>query len=199
MSELSKKIIGLTGSIASGKSIVSNYLKDKGYQVIDADLIVKDLYENNEYLKREIVKVFSDNVVVNNKIDKKKISNLVFKDDLLLNKLNNIIHPLVIKKIITEINEKDGLIFLDIPLLFETGIDKICDVIIVIDVDDDIRLSRLLNRDEITYEKALSIDKKQMSSDLKKIQADYLINNNSDINNLYQEIENVLLKLKEND
>lgn len=199
MSELSKKIIGLTGSIASGKSIVSNYLKDKGYQVIDADLIVKDLYENNEYLKREIVKVFSDNVVVNNKIDKKKISNLVFKDDLLLNKLNNIIHPLVIKKIITEINEKDGLIFLDIPLLFETGIDKICDVIIVIDVDDDIRLTRLLNRDEITYEKALSIDKKQMSSDLKKIQADYLINNNSDINNLYQEIENVLLKLKEND
>lgn len=197
MSKLSKKIIGLTGSIASGKSQVSNYLKTNGYKVIDADVIVNDLYENDNNLKEKLITLLGKEIIVDNKINKKIISNLVFNDDKLLKQLNDLIHPLVIDYIKQEINKNNDIIILDVPLLYEAGIDKLCDYTIVIDVDDNIRLERLLKRDGISYEKAVKINDKQLNNKIKKNKADFVIDNNSSLEELYQQVDKVLMKIKE--
>ena len=87
MREMSKKVIGITGNIASGKSAVTDYLSKKGYQIIDTDKITQDVYDNNDYFKNEVIKLFGNEVLKDNVIDKKQISKIVFNDSIKREKL----------------------------------------------------------------------------------------------------------------
>ena len=116
------KVIGLTGSIAVGKSTVTHYLLTHGYQVVDADLLAHHALEKGTSCYEKVINIF-DCLDENQNIDRKKLGKIVFQDKNKKQILENIIHPYVIEQMQTSILEcQDDLIFLDIPLLFEAQI-----------------------------------------------------------------------------
>ena len=191
-------IIGITGSIACGKSTVSNYLKSKGYIVIDADKIGHEALDD-DYVKEKLILAFGNEILEDNKINRQKLGELVFGSSSNLNVLNSIVHPEIRKKILEKIDKNNDkeLIFIDVALLFEAKFDDLVDKIIVVYVDENIQLTRLMKRNSITQEEALNRIKSQMSSIEKVKLADYTINNNLDVTNTYIQIDKVLLELKE--
>src|SRR5699024_4215946 len=121
------KIIGLTGGIASGKSTVSNILKDKGYKIIDADIIAREIIEINKPAYKDIINFFGDSIINKDKtINREELGNIVFSDSDSLKILNNITHPYIYKSMKEYIKKycDKNILFLDIPLLFEE-IDEI--------------------------------------------------------------------------
>lgn len=190
-------IIGITGSIACGKSTVSNYLKSKGYIVIDADKIGHEALDD-DYVKEKLILAFGNEILEDNKINRQKLGELVFGNSSNLNVLNSIIHPEIRKKIlekIDKINDKE-LIFIDVALLFEAKFDDLVDKIIVVYVDENTQLTRLMKRNSISKKEALSRIVSQMSPIEKAKLGDYTVNNNLDVINTYEQVDKVLSELK---
>ncbi|MCI5724640.1 MULTISPECIES: dephospho-CoA kinase [Fusobacterium] len=185
-------IVGLTGGIASGKSTVSNYLKNKNYKIFDADLIAKEISQKKE-VEEEIVSNFGVSILdeSTNKIDRKKLKKAVFEDEKKLNILNSIIHPKVYSffENIKIRSKKEEVIIFDVPLLFESGMDKLCDKIVLVSSDDKIKIARMIKRDMIDEKLAEKIISVQMS-DVEKIKkADIVIENNGSLEELFSKIE----------
>ena len=183
-------IIGLTGGIASGKSTVSKYLVEKGFKVYDADKIAKDISEKKS-VQEEIILTFGNKILdKNGNIDRKKLKEIVFENKEKLEKLNGIIHPKVIN-FYKELKEKktDKVIIFDVPLLFESGIDKFCDKILVVISDYEIQLNRIIERDKINRELAEKIIKSQLSNEERIKKADVVIENNSSLEDLFEKVE----------
>ncbi len=189
-------IVGLTGSIASGKSTAADHFKSRNIPVIDSDVIVKDLWrENNDMiLKAESLFGFP----IKSETDKEKIKKLIFDDKKLRLKLNEIIHPYVFKKIndqlITFENEK--IVVIDMTLLFEVGYDKKCDVTCLVYVSKPIQLMRLMSRDDLLEKDAKKLINGQMSLDTKKMKADVIFDNESDLDYLYYQIDQFIRGIK---
>ena len=190
-------IIGITGSIACGKSTVSNYLKSKGYIVIDADRIGHEALDD-DYVKEKLIVAFGNEILEDNKINRQKLGELVFGNSSNLNVLNSIIHPEIRKKILEKIDKNNDkeLIFIDVALLFEAKFDDLVDKIIVVYVDENTQLTRLMKRNSISEKEALNRIMSQMSSIEKAKLGDYTINNNLDVINTYKQIDKVLSELK---
>ena len=183
-------IIGLTGGIASGKSTVSKYLAEKGFKVYDADKIAKNISEE-KYVQEEIITTFGDKILDRNgNVDRKKLKEIVFENKDKLEKLNGIIHPKVIDfyKKLKEKNTDEVIIF-DVPLLFESGVDKFCDKILVVISDYEIQLNRIVERDKIDRELASKIVKAQLSNEERIKKADVVIENNSNLEDLFEKVE----------
>lgn len=184
-------VIGLTGGIASGKTTAANYLKKKGFKVIDSDLIVKNLYEDKE-IRLFIAKKFD--CLKDNDLDKEKLASIIFNDKKKRTKLEQILHPLVFQKLDFEVsNNEDYLLFLDIPLLFETNYLNF-DESLLIYVDRKTQLDRLIKRNNLTQDEALLRINSQMSLEKKKKLATYVINNKGSLIELYEAINNYLLR-----
>lgn len=190
-------IIGITGSIACGKSTVSNYLKSKGYIVIDADKIGHEALDD-DYVKEKLILAFGNEILEDNKINRQKLGELVFGNSSNLNVLNSIIHPEIRKKILEKIDKNNDkeLIFIDIALLFEAKFDDLVDKIIVVYVDENTQLTRLMKRNSISKKEALSRIVSQMSPIEKAKLGDYTVNNNLDVINTYEQVDKVLSELK---
>ncbi len=190
-------IIGITGSIACGKSTVSNYLKSKGYIVIDADKIGHEALDD-DYVKEKLVLAFGNEILEDNKISRQKLGELVFGNSSNLNVLNSIIHPEIRKKILEKIDKNNDkeLIFIDVALLFEAKFDDLVDKIIVVYVDKNTQLTRLMKRNSISKKEALSRIVSQMSPIEKAKLGDYTVNNNLDAINTYEQVDKVLSELK---
>ena len=183
-------IIGLTGGIASGKSTVSKYLAEKGFKVYDADKIAKDITEKKS-VQEEIITTFGDKILdENGNVDRKKLKEIVFEDKEKLKQLNAIIHPKVID-FYKKLKEKntDEIIIFDVPLLFESGIEKFCDKILVVISDYEIQLNRIVERDKIDRELASKIIKSQLSNKERIKKADVVIENNSSLEDLFEKVE----------
>ena len=183
-------IIGLTGGIASGKSTVSKYLAEKGFKVYDADKIAKDI-SGKKSVQKDIITTFSNKILdENGNIDRKKLKEIVFENKEKLKQLNAIIHPKVID-FYKELKEKntDEIIFFDVPLLFESGIDKFCDKILVVISDYEIQINRIVERDRIDRELAEKIIKSQLSNEERIKKADIVIENNSSLEDLFEKVE----------
>ena len=190
-------IIGITGSIACGKSTVSNYLKSKGYIVIDADRIGHEALDD-DYVKEKLIVAFGNEILEDNKINRQKLGELVFGNSSNLNVLNSIIHPEIRKKILEKIDKNNDkeLIFIDVALLFEAKFDDLVDKIIVVYVDKNTQLTRLMKRNSISKKEALSRIVSQMSPTEKAKLGDYTVNNNLDVINTYEQVDKVLSELK---
>lgn len=190
-------IIGITGSIACGKSTVSNYLKSKGYIVIDADRIGHEALDDG-YVKEKLILAFGNEILEDNKINRQKLGELVFGNSSNLNVLNSIIHPEIRKKILEKIDKNNDkeLIFIDVALLFEAKFDDLVDKIIVVYVDENTQLTRLMKRNSISEKEALSRIVSQMSPIEKAKLGDYTVNNNLDVINTYEQVDKVLSELK---
>ena len=195
-----KMIIGITGSIGTGKSTVSNYLISKGYSVVDADKISKGAYNIGSNGYKAILEVFGVEILNSNgEVDRKKIKKIVFDNSNMLQRLNMAIHPIIINEIEKEIEillESQNVVFLDAPLLIENELHKKVDKIIVVVCDKNEQINRIIKRDKITADMAISIINSQMSIDEKLKFADYIVYNNSTIENLYSQVDEIILEIK---
>lgn len=196
------KTIGLTGGIASGKSTVSKMIIEMGIPVIDGDKISREIVDIGSPILKKIVEEFGENVLnEDGTLNRKELSNIVFKDSYLLEKLNSIIHPAIKKKIFDKIEEykKLGMKFcvVDAALLIETGFIKMVDCLILVDTDKETQIKRLMDRDKIDHEAALRIISSQMDLNEKKKYADYLIDNNEDIEYTRHQLINIISCLEE--
>ena len=192
------KIIGLTGSIATGKSQVSKYLKDKGIKVVDADLIARDV-ANYKSVKNKIKKVFGDDLYIDDQLDRKKLAEIIFANKIHRQKLNGIMHPEIYKEINKKTRGKEDLVFVDIPLLFENedinkkyGLDF--DEIWLVYVDRETQIRRLMDRDGISREYAEKKINSQISVEEKRKKADVIIDNSGTLEETFAQVEENLKK-----
>ena len=190
-------IIGITGSIACGKSLVSNYLQEKGYTIIDADKIGHMALENDE-VKKQLVNKFGKSILKDNEVNRVTLGKLVFENKENLKELNNIIHPQIRKNISEQIqvHKNEKLVFVDVPLLFEAKFDDLVEKIIVISLDEKIQLERLMNRNSLSKEEALQRIKSQIPIREKEKLGDYVVDNSFTQENTYNQVDRILEKLK---
>ena len=189
--------IGITGSIACGKSTVSNYLKEKGYTIIDADKLGHIALTSDE-VKEKLKKSFGLTILENNEISREKLGKLVFGNNENLKVLNSIVHP-YIRKIILQLQENhrdERFVFLDIALLFEAGFEDLVEKIIVVHVDEKIQLARLMSRNALSKEQAMFRIESQMSSKDKSILGNYVIDNGGTKEETYKQIDLIIEALE---
>lgn len=197
------KIIGITGGIATGKSTVSSILIKKGYQLIDADKIAREVVEVGKPAYTEIVKEFGEGILLEDRsLDRKALGKIVFSNEEARKKLNSITHPHIFESIkdkIEELSKNNSIIFVDIPLLFEEyssiiqhGINF--DEIWLVYVDKDTQIDRLMKRDNITKDEALRKVQSQMDIEEKKKRTSRIIDNSGDISTLEKQVDKLLLE-----
>lgn len=177
------KIIGLTGGIASGKSTVSRALRDLGAIVIDADEVAHTIMEPGKPAWEDIIEHFGSGVLnADQTIDREKLGAIVFNNPERLQVLNQITHPRVgeqFKRMITTLRaeKSDAVLFMEVPLLYETHMERICDEVWVVWVDEETQIQRLMKRDGLSREDALKRIDAQMSLDEKARRAEFVIDN----------------------
>lgn len=186
------KIIGLTGGIASGKTTVSNYLKDRGYTVLDADRYSRQTTAKNGPALPQIIEAFGEDIVNDaGELDRKQLGSIIFNDADKRRTLNEIVHPLIRQMMNADEAKfvQEGHVFLDIPLLFENGLDQRCDFVVTVFVDRDTQIKRLTERDDLTTEEAEARINSQMPLTDKVMKSKYRIDNNGNLDALYEQID----------
>lgn len=183
-------IIGITGNSGSGKTYVSKILAEKlGYKLIDADKIVYKLSMPGEKFYSEIVNTFGEEVLNDDKtLNRKLIADIIFNSKQKKNKMDKLTFQYV-KREIEKNMEKNTI--LDAPLLFESGLDKLCDITITVIAEEIIKLERISKRDNITQEKAKERLNAQTKEEILKEQSTYVIENNEK-NNAENEIQKII-------
>lgn len=175
------KLIGITGGIGAGKSTVSTICKHLGFKVYNSDQRAKEIVSEDSIIKKKLISFFGNNIYKNGVLDRKFLSDKIFNDKSSLQQINSIIHPAVKKDfnswVINNSNEK--ILFKESALLFESGAYKELDKIILIVSDKNLRVSRVLNRDQKRSKKEIEsiIDKQIDEVDAIKY-ADIVIDNN---------------------
>ncbi|VXB90651.1 dephosphocoenzyme A kinase [Bacillus sp. 349Y] len=190
-------IIGLTGGIASGKSTVSAFLQDKGYTIIDADLAARMVVEVGQPAYLAIVEAFGKGILQENgQIDRAGLGAIIFNDQSKRNLLNGIVHPAVRSMMLSHKDEaiENGkqTVIMDIPLLFESDLTWMVDRTIVVTVEEDVQLSRLMKRNELTEEEAASRISSQLPLREKAEKADAVIDNNGSVEDTLKQVEELL-------
>ena len=189
-----RKVIGVTGGIASGKSNVISIIKGQDFKVIDCDLINHNLQKINMPIYNAIKEAFGSSYFLDNgELDRKKLGELIFHNENEKLKLNSISHPIIKEEVLKEINKADGIVFVDVPLLYESKFDSLCDKVICVYLNRKAQIERLMERDHIDYSYAKSKIASQMDLDQKRDLADYVI----DSKGSFQETEHQVLKILE--
>lgn len=188
------KVIGITGGIACGKSTLTNQLKEKGLNVVDADEIVGELF-GQPHVQEKIVALIGT-------LDKKQIRKIVFQSPIKRKELEDILHPIVISVIEKEINTHRGnnpeFLFVSIPLLFERDLSAMFDQTVAVVCEEETQIQRLVSRDGITELLAKQMLRSQLSNIEKSKKADITIHNDGSVEDFHQSIENLLTRLKKN-
>ncbi len=192
-------IIGLTGSIATGKSQSSKVFKQLGCYIIDADKLSRTLTTKDSKCLKDIVGTFGTDILKNDgTLNRKKLASIIFNDKQLKIELERIIHPHIIRKtneiIAKKYNTTD--IIIDAPLLFEVGLDRICDKVIVIYAKYHLQLSRLMKRDNLSKKEATKRIALQMPIEEKMKLADITIDNSGTLIELKRNIKFIYKQLK---
>ncbi|CBI36820.3 unnamed protein product, partial [Vitis vinifera] len=195
------RIVGLTGGIASGKSTVSNLFKVHGIPVVDADLVARDVLKKGSGGWRKVVAAFGNEILLDNgEVDRAKLGQIVFSDPGKRQLLNRLLAPFISSGIFWEVfklwMKGFKVIVLDVPLLFEAKMDGWTKPIIVVWVDPETQLQRLLARDRASEEDARNRINAQMSLDLKRSKADIVIDNTGSLEDLNEQFQNVLFQVK---
>ena len=191
-------IVGLTGGIASGKSTVSNYFREFGAEVLDADVVAKELSEKEENVAK-IIEIFGNEILdENGNISRKKMRERAFLEKDKLKQLNELLHPQVIEvfKNKKENTKEDEIVIFDIPLLFEAGMENLCDTVIVVYISKRVQLERMMKRDRHGIDLAERIIESQMSMSDKIDKADIIINNNFTLEDLKNNVNVVYYNLQ---
>jgi len=193
---MKKEVIGVTGSLSTGKTTVCAILRRLGAAVIDADKIVHALYKNDPNVKAAVRKKFGNAVFTGGRIDRKKLARLAFGKKKVLKAVTGIIHPKVIKEIKKGIKKrKNGIVVIEAPLLFETGLEKVVDYVIVVKCSkkNQIKRSRAKGLKKAAL---LSRVKAQMPLGEKIKRADFVIDNNFSKKYTRKKVERIWQNLK---
>lgn len=196
-----KKIIGITGGIGSGKSTVSQFIKELGFPVYDSDFWAKELVNVDENLKSRIIELLgSESYDENGKYNRKFVAEKVFDHQELLLKLNQIIHPAVKIHFENWVNAQNAeFVFKETALLFELKLNESCYQSILVTADENIRIKRVMDRDGRTYREVKEIIDKQMPEVDKVKLADFVIQNNTDLETLKEFTHQVIDELQRMD
>lgn len=191
-------IIGLTGSIASGKSTVSQMLRELGFPIVDADKIARLVVEPGTPVIREIVKVFGEEVIhEDGSLNREKLGELIFSNSDERDKLNKIIHPAIRREMIRQKEEHiakgASTIIMDIPLLFESKLQSFVDKILVVSVTPEIQKERLMARNKLTEKEATVRISSQLPMKVKEDGSDAVIDNNRTIEDTEKQLKEILL------
>jgi dephospho-CoA kinase len=199
-------IVGLTGGIATGKSTVSQYLeKTHGLTIVDADLIARQVVLPGTKGYNAIDKEFAEVTDLVNpedsSLNRPALGKAVFGKPDWLKKLNSIVHPLVRREIVWQIFKAyikmNQVVILDVPLLFEAGLDKICGLTVTVSSTSSVQIERLLARNpELSPEDAQNRINSQMSNDQRNFRADLVIDNSKDLPSLHQSIDSIVKEIK---
>ncbi|XP_018807851.1 dephospho-CoA kinase-like [Juglans regia] len=194
------RIVGLTGGISSGKSTVSNLFKSHGVPVVDADLIARDVLKKGTGGWKKVVAAFGEDILqANGEVDRPKLGQIVFTDPTKRQLLNRLLAPYISSGIFWEIVKLwmrgFKVIVLDVPLLFEAKMDKWTKPIMVVWVDPETQLKRLMERDRTSEEDAQNRINAQMSLDLKRTKADIVIDNTGSREDLNENFRKVLFEV----
>ena len=196
-----KKIIGITGGIGSGKSTVSKFIEELGFPVYDSDFWAKELVNIDENLKSRIIELLGEESYdENGKYNRKFVAEKVFDHQELLLKLNQIIHPAVKIHFENWVNAQNAeFVFKETALLFELKLNESCYQSILVTADENIRIKRVMNRDGRTYREVKEIIDKQMPEVDKVKLADFVIQNNTDLDTLKEFTHQVIDELQRMD
>jgi dephospho-CoA kinase len=192
--------LAVTGNIASGKTLVENILKEQGILTLDSDQIVHDLLKNNPVIKSQIFELFQNIDISdeNNEISRTKVGKIVFKDAEKRKKLEEIIHPIV-KTTIEEFFDKNNtqnITAVVVPLLFEANMQNMFDYIMLVTANIDVRIERLIKRNKLSTEEAMSRINCQMPQDEKVKKSDFIIDSNLTAEKTKDQVISILNKLK---
>lgn len=192
-------IIGLTGSIASGKSTISAMLKEKGYPIIDADLVARLVVKPGTSNLREIQRTFGNEVMnEDGTLNRDSLGKLIFDDPAKRKQLNDLMHPAIRSEMLRQRDElfESGqkTLIMDIPLLFESRLQHFVDKILVVSVTEEMQLQRLMSRNSLSTEEATSRIQSQLPISEKEKGADAVIYNNGTIEQSKEQLERILVE-----
>ncbi len=181
------KIIGLTGGIASGKSTVSRTLKDLGVYIIDADQTAHSVQEPYKPAWEDMVQIYGQEILNPDKtINREKVGEIVFRDPDKLTELNKLMHPRIMESFKDDFqsiraSNPDAIVILEVPLLYETFMERMCDEVWVVWVDRETQIQRLMDRNNYSREEAILRIDSQLSLDEKARRADVVIDNRGSV------------------
>lgn len=190
------KILGLTGGIAMGKSTISNFLRDKGIPIVDADEIAHAVLEFKA-VKVQLVKAFGTPILNEQKqVDRKQLGKIVFGELKKLGELNQIVQPVIRQEIIRQLKSftTESVVVLDAPVLFEQGYETLVDCIMVVSTTPAEQLQRLMERDHLTREDAQKRIDAQMPIEIKQKKADVTIDSSGSIEATQKQVIEWLVK-----
>ncbi|MBF6634685.1 MAG: dephospho-CoA kinase [Planococcus sp. (in: Bacteria)] len=190
-------IIGLTGSIASGKSTVSEMLKNSGYPIIDADLVARQVVEPGSDTLEQIEQAFGPEVIrEDGTMDRPKVGEIIFNDPAKRKILNDIIHPAIRQEMLQQrhdyMTEGYKTIVMDIPLLFESRLQHLVDKILVVSVTEENQFNRLVERNDFTEKEARARISSQLPMSVKEDGADAVIYNNGTLDETKWQLNRIL-------
>ncbi|GAB3803998.1 dephospho-CoA kinase [Virgibacillus kimchii] len=190
-------VIGLTGSIATGKSTVSLMFDDFNIPVIDADKLSREVVKPGEKAYKEIIDAFGEEILREDKtLDRETLGQIVFADESKRNILNQIVHPAVRERMLEKrddyIKNEEKCIVLDIPLLFESKLTQFVDKTLVVYADESVQLQRLMERNGYSEDEAMQRIKTQIPAKEKAELADKVINNNGSKFDSFRQLESIL-------
>ncbi|AYC29823.1 dephospho-CoA kinase [Paenisporosarcina cavernae] len=191
-------IIGLTGSIASGKSTISSMLREKGYPIIDADQVARDVVAIGTPTLGKIAVIFGEQVLLEDgSLNRDKLGSIIFNHPAERKKLNDIMHPAIRQEMLRQQKEHEEsgheTIVMDIPLLFESKLQHFVDKILVVSVTEEIQLERLMKRNNLSLEDANMRIASQLPISEKVKLADAVIYNNDSLESSKKQLEKILL------
>lgn len=196
---MKKLKIAITGNIGSGKSSFCKYLTAMNYNVIKADEIAKDLMENDQKIKAQLVKFFGESTYINGKLNTEYLAERIFSTPENLNKINRLVHPAVIKKVNLLMNSTlkySDIVFHEAALIYEAEMEHLFDMVILITADYDKRLSRKIVGDKYSEEEFAKRDSSQIPEEEKIKCADFVFSNNGTFDDLKNKAELLIKILK---
>lgn len=190
-------VIGLTGSIASGKSTIANRIATYGIKIVDADKIARDVVKIGEPAYEKVVETFGHSILHSDQsIHRAKLGEIIFNDKNQRQALNAIVHPAVRKEMLHQrdlaVKSGEKAVVLDIPLLFESKLTHFVEQILVVSVEPTIQMERLMQRNTLTREEAESRIASQIPVQEKEALADAVISNNGTKEDSYEQLEAIL-------
>ena len=188
---MSNWILGLTGGIGAGKTLVSNHLASLGIDIVDADMIAREVVAiGSEGLDKIVTRFGQDILLSDGALDRAKLREIIFSDIEHKTWLNNLLHPLIRQSITSQLaNATSPYVVLSAPLLFENQLDVLCHHTLLVDVPVEVQITRTSARDTVSKEQVKSIIAAQMPREEKRQSADSILNNYRDIDTVLAELE----------
>lgn len=192
--------LGLTGGIASGKSTADEFFKKKKIPIIDSDLIAHKIMEIGQNGYKAVVDYFGTDILNDDQtINRRKLGGIVFNDKAKLKKLNELTHPLVHQEIKQQMARyranQEKLVVIDVPLLFESGFESLCNGVLVISITPELQIERLMKRNAFTKKEAIARINNQMPLSEKEKRATYVVANTGTIDNLEKKLSDLLQEI----